>query len=303
MESTRRADDTVDGTADPTADGTADDEQAARWNGPAGNAWVDAQDVVDALFAPLEDLLVEAVPAGRGGRVLDVGCGTGGTTVAVARRLGAEGHCVGVDISGPMVEAARARALREGAAASFVRADAQDHVFGPAVFDAVVSRFGVMFFQDTVRAFTNLRRAAKEDARLRFIAWRDIAENPFMTTAERAAAPLLPDLPERRPDAPGQFAFADADRVRRLLEESGWAGIDIRPVDVTCVLPEAELVPYFSRFGPVGIALRETDEPTRARVVETVRAAFDPFVQGTEVRFTAACWQIDARGSLPASAE
>ncbi|MFJ6834540.1 class I SAM-dependent methyltransferase [Streptomyces sp. NPDC091209] len=292
-----RTDREADGEANGEARGKAGDEQAARWNGPAGNAWVEAQDVVDALFAPLEELLVEAVPAGHGGRVLDVGCGTGGTTVALARRLGAEGRCVGVDISGPMVEAARARAAREGAGASFVRADAQDHVFEPAAFDAVVSRFGVMFFEDPVRAFTNLRRAAKEGARLRFIVWRDIAENPFMTTAERAAAPLLPDLPERRPDTPGQFALSDADRVRRLLEESGWAGIDIRPVDPTCVLPEAELVPYFSRFGPVGIALRETDEPTRARVVDTVRAAFDPFVHGTEVRFTAACWQIGASAS------
>jgi SAM-dependent methyltransferase len=248
-------------------------------------------------------LLVEAVPAGHGGRVLDVGCGTGGTTVAVARRLGAEGECVGVDISGPMVEAARARAAREGARASFVRADAQDHAFEPAAFDAVVSRFGVMFFEDPVRAFTNLRRAAKEGARLRFIVWRDLAQNPFMTTAERAAAPLLPDLPERRPDAPGQFALSDSDRVRRLLEESGWAGIDIRPVDAPCVLPETELAPYFSRFGPVGIALRDADERTRARVVDTVRAAFDPFVHGTEVRFTAACWQIDAHASHPAPAD
>ncbi|MFF3617587.1 class I SAM-dependent methyltransferase [Streptomyces sp. NPDC002580] len=288
------ADDTTDETVDETVKDTPDDGQAARWNGPAGNAWVEAQDMVDALFAPLQDLLVEAVPAGRGGRVLDVGCGTGGTTVALARRLGADGRCVGVDISEAMVEAARARAVREGAAASFVRADAQDHAFEPAAFDAVVSRFGVMFFQDTVRALTNLRRAAKEGAGLRFVVWRDIAENPFMTTAERAAAPLLPDLPAREPGAPGQFAFADADRVRGLLAKSGWTGIDIRPVDAACVLPEAELVPYFSRFGPVGIALRDADEPTRARVVESVRTAFDPFVHGSEVRFTAACWRIDA---------
>ncbi|MFF3408557.1 class I SAM-dependent methyltransferase [Streptomyces sp. NPDC002742] len=297
MEPTGRAADRTDREAAGKTIGKAGDEQAARWNGPAGNAWVEAQDMVDALFAPLEELLVEAVPAGQGGRVLDVGCGTGGTTVALARRLGAEGECVGVDVSGPMVEAARARAAREDARASFVRADAQDHVFEPAVFDAVVSRFGVMFFEDPVRAFTNLRRAAKENAGLRFIVWRDIAENTFMTTAERAAAPLLPDLPERRPDAPGQFALADADRVRRLLEESGWAGIELRPVDAACVLPETELIPYFSRFGPVGIALRETDERTLRRVVETVRAAFDPFVHGAEVRFTAACWQIDASAS------
>jgi len=279
------------------ADGTVGEEQAKRWNGPAGNAWVESQEMVDALFAPLEELLVEAFPAGQGGRVLDVGCGTGGTTVAVARRLGPGGRCVGVDISEPMVEAARARAEREGVAASFVRADAQDHVFGPPAFDAVVSRFGVMFFADPVRAFTNLRRAVRAGAVLRFVVWRDVAENPFMTTAERAAAPLVPDLPARDPDAPGQFALADADKVRRLLGASGWDGVGVRPVDAVCVMPEKELTPYFSRFGPVGIALRDADEATRARVVPAVRTAFEPFVHGAEVRFTAACWQIDARAS------
>lgn len=276
-----------------------DDEQAVRWNGPAAQAWVETQALLDRMLKPFEDLLLEAVPAGRGGRVLDVGCGTGGTTLAVARRLGPGGHCVGVDISEPMITAARERAEREATPASFVRADAADHAFGPAAFDAVISRFGVMFFHDSVRAFANLRRAAGDGAGLRFIVWRGPEENPFMTTAERAAAPLLPNLPARRPDEPGQFAFADSGKVHRVLEESGWAGIDIRPVDVACTLPERELVGYFTRLGPVGQVLPEADEQTRARVVETVRAAFDPFVQGAEVRFTGACWLVDARAGAP----
>ena len=276
-----------------------DDEQAARWNGPAGHAWVEAQGVLDGILKPFEDLLVEEVSAAAqgGGHVLDVGCGTGGTTLAVARRLGPASRCVGIDIAEPMITAARARAEREGTPASFIRADAQDHAFEPAAFDAVVSRFGVMFFNDSVRAFANLRRAARDNAGLRFITWRGPAENPFMTTAERAAAPFLPDLPVRRPDEPGQFAFAAPDRVHRVLAESGWAGIDIRPVDVVCTMPERELVPYFTRLGPVGLVLREADERTRAQVVDTVRTAFDAFVHGTEVRFTAACWMVGARAS------
>jgi SAM-dependent methyltransferase len=279
-----------------------EDDMAARWSGPAAHAWVEAQAVLDEMFRPLEEVLVEAVVAEHGRHVLDVGCGTGGTTLAVARRLGAEGRCVGVDISEPMVTAARARAEREGIRASFVRADAQDHMFEPATFDTVISRFGVMFFKDSVRAFTNLRRAAKNDARLRLITWRSPAENPFMTTAERAAAPLLPNLPARRPDEPGQFAFADPDRVHRILEESGWTGIDIRPIDVVCTLPETELVRYFTRLGPVGQILPAADERTRAQVIETVRAAFDTYVQGTEVRFTAACWTVGARASSVSTA-
>jgi SAM-dependent methyltransferase len=272
-----------------------DDEQEKLWNGVAGRAWVEAQELLDQLFKPFERLLVEAVSATSVTRVLDVGCGTGSTTLAVARLLGANGRSTGIDISDPMIAAARARAEQASTPASFIRANAQTHAFEPASFDMIISRFGVMFFDDSVRAFANLRRAARDDAGLRFIAWRSAVENPFMTTAERAAAPLLPNLPARRPDAPGQFAFADPRHVHRILEESGWAGIDIRPIDVACTLPEQELVRNVSRLGPLGRILHETDEQTRKEVLEAVRAAFDPYVHGAEVRFTAACWMVSAR--------
>jgi ubiquinone/menaquinone biosynthesis C-methylase UbiE len=272
-----------------------DDEQTRLWNGVAGRAWVETQDLVEEMFRPFEDLLVEAVCAGPRARVLDVGCGTGSVTLGAARRAGAKGRCTGIDISDPMITAARARAEREGMPATFICADAQVCAFEPASFDTIISRFGVMFFADSVRAFANLRRAATEDAELRFIAWRSAAENPFMTTAERAAAPLLPNLPERRAEGPGQFAFADRRRVHAILEESGWGGVDIEPIDVVCMLPEKELVHYLTRLGPVGLMLQETDDRTRTHVIHTVRAAFDPYVHGSEVRFNAACWMVTAR--------
>src|SRR6185295_17722413 len=138
----------------------ADGEQAALWNGPAGRAWVEAQELLDRMFEPFEDLLVNAIRAGSGSRALDVGCGTGSTTLAVARRLGPEGRCTGIDISASMIAAARVRAEREGTSAAFICADAQRYSFAPASFDTIVSRFGVMFFEDPVQAFANLRRAA-----------------------------------------------------------------------------------------------------------------------------------------------
>ena len=118
-----------------------------------------------------------------------------------------------------------------------------------------------------------------------------------MTTAERAAAPLLANIPPRVPDEPGQFGFANAQRVRRILEGSGWSEIDIQPIDVVCTFPEKELTRYATRFGVLGRALPEVDEGTRARVVDTVRAAFEPYVHGAEVRYDAACWMIGARGA------
>jgi len=278
----------------------ADNEQAQLWNGPAGQAWVDQQELLDHLFTPFQELLVEAVANSSARRVLDVGCGTGSTTLAIARELGRSGFCVGIDISEPMIAVAHARAECEAAAAGFLCADAQTHAFIPAGFDMIVSRFGVMFFDDPVRAFANLRRAASDDAALRCIAWRSAADNPFMTTAERAAAPLLPNLPVRKPGAPGQFAFADPQRVRCILEDAGWTQIDIKPLDVACTFPEKDLVPYLSRLGPVGVVLQGADARLRARVVDAVRSAFEPYVFGAEVRFTAACWMVTA-GARPLS--
>ncbi|MFM0208256.1 class I SAM-dependent methyltransferase [Paraburkholderia sediminicola] len=269
--------------------------QTAIWNGSSGRAWVAAQEVLDQMFKPFEDLLVDRMCAGSGPRVLDVGCGTGSTTLAAARRLGAKGQCIGADISAPMIAAAQARAERDGSTARFICADAQTHAFEPASFDRIMSRFGVMFFDKPVEAFANLRLAAREGAELCCIAWRSASDNPFMTTAERAAAPLLPNLPARQPGTPGQFAFADRQRVSSILEQSGWAGIDILPLDVDCTLPEQALVGYFTQLGPVGLFLEEADERTRTQVIETVRAAFDPYAHGTEVRYTAACWMISAR--------
>jgi len=270
-------------------------EQAALWNGVAGRVWVDEQALLDQILAPFRDLLVAAVATASARRVLDVGCGAGDTTLAVARLLSDTGRCTGIDISAPLIDAARLRAEREGVAAEFLRADAQEHPFEPGSFDMVISRFGVMFFDDPVRAFTNLRRAAAAGAALRFVAWRCAAENPFMTTAERAAASLLPNLPPRQPDAPGQFAFANRERVSRILGESGWSEVDVQPIDVECTLPEADLIRYVTRLGPVGLALQEADERTRKRIVEILRIAFEPFVHGAVVRNTAACWLVAAR--------
>jgi SAM-dependent methyltransferase len=274
---------------------TAED-QSRLWNGPAARGWVENQDLLDRVFRPLEALLVDSI-SGSQTRVLDVGCGTGGTTLAAARQLGANGESIGIDISEPMIAVARARAEREAAPARFICADAQEYAFEPASVDRIISRFGVMFFDNPVRAFANLRRAAADEGAARLIAWRSPAENPFMTTAERAARPLLPNLPDRRSDGPGQFAFADPDRVAAILRESGWTAIEIQPIDVPCTLPEAVLARYVTQLGPVGRILQEADDETRKRVIDAVRPAFDPYVKGTEVRFTAACWLIAARST------
>ncbi len=268
------------------------------WNGAAARGWVDAQPLLDQIFRPIEELIVEAVTAAAASSVLDVGCGTGATTLAIAQVLGSSGRCSGVDVAEPMIATARDRAERESSSARFVVADAQRHAFEPASYDMIVSRFGVMFFDDPIAAFKNLRRAATSRAELLCIPWRSAEENAFMTTAERYAAPLLPNIPVRKPGAPGQFALADEHVIRRTLAASGWTDVDVAPIDVGCAFPEAELLKYITRLGPVGRMLHDMDEETRTHVTEVVRAAFEPFVHGVEVRFTAACWIARARALL-----
>lgn len=264
------------------------------WTGSGAKGWVAAQTLTDLAFKPVEAMLTDAAAGGSPQSVLDVGCGTGATTVAVARRLGSSARCLGIDVSEMMIDAARARAAREAVAATFECANAETHPFEPASVDLILSRFGVMFFADSARAFSNLRRAAARGARLRCVVWRGIEENAFITTAERAAEPLLPGVSTRHPDEPGPFRFADRGDTIRLLERSGWQKAELVRLDVPCALPASGLELYASSLGPVGRALQTADGTTRRRVLDVVVPAFDTYRHGGEVRFTAACWMMSA---------
>jgi SAM-dependent methyltransferase len=263
-------------------------EQAALWNGSSGQAWVEGQAQMDALFAPIVDVLVDAVRPGD--RVLDVGCGAGATTRALAQTEAR--HVTGADISAPLIELAR----ESDTSADFLVADAATHAFDAGAYDLLTSRFGVMFFADPTAAFANLRHATAPQGRLRFVTWRPPADNPFMSAGVRAARPLLPEdtFPKPDPQAPGQFAFADPERVTGLLTQAGWSDVTHTLLDITCVMPSAGFDDWLGRFGPIGRLLPSLDQDLRERVTRAVRAAYDPYLHGDEVRFTAGCWQLEA---------
>ncbi|MGJ8537406.1 MAG: class I SAM-dependent methyltransferase [Parasphingopyxis sp.] len=273
---------------------SAEAEGGIDWNGAVGQTWVDLQALLDMTFRPIEKRLTEEAAAHDPGHVLDIGCGAGGTTLALARRLGPGTRCTGIDISAPLIAAARDRAERERLNTEFLCADAECHRFPEKAAYATVSRFGVMFFADPVAAFGNLRRAARPGSRLTLIAWRSPDQNPFMTEAVRAAAPLI-DLPAFQPDRPGQFGFANAPYVRGILDGAGWEAPHLEPVDFDCAFPAAQLDTYISQMGPLGAALKEAGKDQREKLLATVRPAFDRYSVGGSVAFTAACWIITAR--------
>lgn len=271
-------------------------DQATYWNKAGGQAWVDLQELMDRTNKPIEDILVDRAFPGAGRRVLDVGCGAGATTLAMARRLGPEGLSLGVDVSEPLLAVAERQATAAGLNnARFVRADAQTYDLGAEAFDTVMSRFGVMFFADFDAAFANLRQGTRPGGDLVFACWRGPDENPMAQIPMRAAARFLPPLPDSDPNAPGRFAFANPDRVRGILERSGWRDIAIDRLDADTPVTLEDAMTISLRMGPLGAVLQQADEPLRSQVRDAVEAALSAQVKDGRVPMTAACWLVTAR--------
>lgn len=266
------------------------------WNATVGRTWAQFQNQLDRQISPLglEALRVLAPMAGE--RVLDVGCGCGQTTLDLATRVGPAGHVTGIDISEPMLDVARSRESPRGAIRpDFIRADAQTADLGEGVFDAVFSRFGVMFFSDPQAAFANLLAALKPAGRLAFVCWRPYAENPWMRAPMEAAQPFLPPMPASDPNAPGPFAFADPQRIGSILRSVGYDDVTIEPFDALIGGASIEdTVKLTFQVGPLGSALRA--EPQLALVVgNAVRSVLQSFETPEGVMMPASVWIVRAR--------
>lgn len=269
--------------------------QAAYWNDAAGRTWVEVQEPLDRQLAPLGGAAMAALSPQPGERILDIGCGAGSTSLQLAEAVAPGGDVTGVDISRPLLEVARRRS--EGVAGvRFEEGDAQTYPFAAGTFDAAFSRFGVMFFADPPAAFANLRKALKPGGRVAFICWRAPLENPVITLPMMAAAPLLPEPPAPpEPGAPGPFAFADADRVRSILEAAGFADIGVSPHDEKIGGGDLETaVGLGLRVGPLGALLRE-NPALQPKVLEAVRAALAPHEGPDGVKLASATWIVTAR--------
>src|SRR6202789_2436072 len=207
-------------------------DQIAYWNGPGGQHWTDRQQTQDVLLAPVSDILIDRAKAKAGERIIDVGCGCGATTIALAQKVGQTGHVFGVDISAPMLARAR-QVAPAGLPVEFVLADATVHPFEPASSDLLVSRFGVIFFAEPALSFANMRKALRPSGRLTFACWREPRDNPWMMAPLQAAYKHVPKLPQLGPEDPGPFSFASEARVGRILSEAGFSGIAMERCDLS----------------------------------------------------------------------
>jgi ubiquinone/menaquinone biosynthesis C-methylase UbiE len=272
-------------------------DQIAYWNGPGGQHWADRQATQDIVLAPVSEALIERARARPGERIIDVGCGCGGTTIAFAQRVGPTGHVFGIDISAPMLTRARQIAPAE-LPADFVLADATVYPFDPASVDLLVSRFGVMFFAEPALSFANLRKALRTSGRLAFACWREPRNNPFFMAPLQAVYKHAPRLPQPGSEDPGPFSFASEARVHRILNEAGFSDVRMEPVDLSLDIAVGRgldaAVEGALEIGPAARALREQPPEVRAAAAISIREALAPYARGQAVPLAAAIWIVTA---------
>ena len=285
----------------------ANRDQAEYWNGEVGQRWARSQRALDAVFAPLTDALFERAALSLGADVLDIGCGAGETALIAARRLGESGHVTAADLSRPLLAVARERAAREPQGAApidWIEADAQSHDFGEACFGQALSRFGVMFFADSVAAFANIRRALTPGGRLTFLCWRAIEENPWVAVPFGVVLRLVPDFEPPPPDAPGPFRFAEREALLPVLDEAGFREVACESLDRALVLGRssegsaraaaAAAADFAVDLGPVSRLLREREPALREEARAAVMQEFAGRAAGGVVGLGAACWLVSA---------
>ena len=273
-------------------------DQIAYWNGPAGERWRTRQQEQDALLEPVAHLLLErAIPA-PGEAVIDVGCGCGFTTIELARRVRPGGRVLGIDISEPMLARARERAP-PGLPVDFVAADATVHPFDPAAADLLFSRFGVMFFADPQISFARMRQGLRRGARVVFACWREPRRNPWLMLPFEEACRHVPRPAPPGRDEPGPFAFADEQRVRKILEGSGFGDTELEPVELALDIAGGRgldaAVDNALSIGPASRALEGQPPALQRAAGQSIRAALAAHQVGNSVPLPGSIWIVTAK--------
>ncbi|GLY38651.1 methyltransferase [Amycolatopsis sp. NBRC 101858] len=271
----------------------ANARQAEAWNGWEGVHWAQNRARYNAIVGAFNDALFHAAAIAPDDRVLDVGCGTGHVTLLAARQAG-RGSAVGVDLSAPMLERARADAAAQGLAnVRFEQGDAQVHPFPDAGFDVVLSRGGVMFFEDAVAAFANIRRGLRPGGRLVFIGPQGGGPDSDYARATRALKPLM-RAPS--PASRGMGSLVEPARIREVLDAAGFADVDVEPVTAPMDYGRdaADAAGFILGQGPVRSNLAGLDPEVVERTREQLRAGLEAFETPEGVRISGAVWLVSA---------
>ncbi len=277
----------------------AENPQVAAWNGESGRAWVEHVDHFDSMLAPFGQAVIDRLELRTGDRVLDIGCGVGATALAMAASV-APALVVGVDISEPMLAAARVRAAAMGSSnVQFRMHDVQDEPLEASSFDVAFSRFGVMFFSQPERAFAHVRRALVDGGRLGFVCFQGPFDNPMILQPVMAAAAHVEMLPPPGPTEPSPFSLADPERVRSLMRGAGFGDILIEAGPTSADLGSADDVESTARRAleqNPGIApgLAAASSTSRQAAIAAAAAVMSQHVTDGRIVMGASTWVVTA---------
>jgi SAM-dependent methyltransferase len=228
----------------------------AGWTAERAEQWRAHLAGMEVMLTPVDEPLLRALNLDAPYRIADIGCGGGGTTLEILRRAPAGSVVHGFDLSPALIDIARSRERPDERAIAFEVADMSTAIAPEAPYDRLVSRFGIMFFDDPLVAFANLTRWLAPGGRFAFAVWGSLDENPWMTTVRQVVADFV-DLPPTDPKAPGPFRYAEAEKLVALLDRAGLGELDVSDwrgvLPIGGGLPAAKAASFalasFSSFG------------------------------------------------------
>jgi len=273
-------------------------DQKEFWNGQKGNIWVSLEQKIDEMLDPLGDAALKVLAPKTNERVLDIGCGTATTTLKIAKSVGDNGLVTGVDISKPILECARQKAKKKlKHNIDFILADGQNHKFEFDSYDAVFSRFGVMFFGDAIAAFSNLKKATKTGGRLTFVCWADRLENEWMEVSTKVASQFLELPPKSAPKEPGPFAFEDLEYLKKVLVKAGWSKVEIKKYSTRNSVGRTvkESANFLSRMGPMSVPFEGAEEAIKRKVILSLEKSFSNYLTDNGVKMNFSTWIVTAQ--------
>jgi ubiquinone/menaquinone biosynthesis C-methylase UbiE len=278
-----------------------DGMHAEDWAGDTGRIWLANLQRFETMIQPIGAALLQHAAFKPGEHVVDIGCGGGGTTIAIGRAVSPGGSATGVDISADLIWSAGTRATQGTQSdVRFVCADAASATITGAPFDRLFSRFGSMFFPDAPAGFRNLRRMLRDGGRIDLAVWAPPFENAWIMAIMGVIAKHL-GQPQTDPRAPGPFALADTAYVRELLEQAQFGSIEITPFETLMPVGGAGATPeeaaeFVSKSLSVARALEVAPEALRQAVIADLAAALEPHhVPGKGNLLGGKAWLVTAR--------
>ena len=270
------------------------------WSGKGGDIWVERQNAMDTMLSPLGEAALNKLNFNEEENVLDIGCGCGHTTLNIAKRIGPSGNVTGLDISEPMLKRAKESAFEMSITNTLFKCvDVQTEDLGDQIYSAAFSRFGVMFFEDSIAAFKNINKSLISGGYLSFVCWQSPAVNPWQSLFIQEVKKFL-DLPSPPPRSPGPFAFMESEYVSSILEESKFQDITIEgheaEVNMFSGRSLSDSVKDYIAINPVVTQmLKESSENQIAEIVNSGIEAFSPYYSAKGLIFPSATWLVTAR--------